>query len=39
MRVIMAERMIEAHGGELEIDHTAVGVAIRFTIPTAQLAA
>jgi signal transduction histidine kinase len=39
MRVIMAERMIEAHGGELEIDHTPVGVAIRFTIPTAQLAA
>lgn len=39
MRVIMAERMIEAHGGELEIDHTAIGVAIRFTIPTAQLAA
>jgi signal transduction histidine kinase len=39
MRVILAERTIEAHGGELEIDHTAVGVAIRFTIPTSQLAA
>ena len=35
MRVIMAERMIEAHGGDLAIDHNAAGVAIRFTIPTA----
>jgi hypothetical protein len=34
-RVISAERMIEAHGGDLAIDHTAAGVAIRFTIPAA----
>jgi signal transduction histidine kinase len=33
-RVLLAERMIEAHGGELAIDHNPVGVAIRFTIPT-----
>ncbi len=35
MRVVMAERMIEAHGGDLAIDHYAAGVAIRFTIPAA----
>ena len=35
MRMLMAERLIEAHGGELAIDHNPVGVAIRFTIPTA----
>lgn len=34
-RVLMAERMIEAHGGDLAIDHNGGGVSIRFTIPTA----
>lgn len=34
-RLLAAERVIEAHGGQLLVDRTPVGVAIHFTIPTA----
>lgn len=34
LRIVLAERVIAAHGGTLDIEHEAVGAAIRFTIPT-----
>lgn len=34
LRILLADRVVAAHGGRLQLDHDASGTAIRFTIPT-----